>query len=83
MRARYEPELGFRIAGKISQRKVDVGDRVSKGDVLATLDTDDVNLQLDAARARFASAQADHKLARSELDRHQALLERQVISRPV
>ena len=42
--------------GKISQRKVDVGDRVSKGDVLATLDTDDVNLQLDAARARFASA---------------------------
>jgi multidrug efflux system membrane fusion protein len=81
VRARYEPELGFRIAGKISQRKVDVGDRVSKGDVLATLDTDDVNLQLDAARARFASAQADHKLARTELDRHQALLERQVISR--
>ncbi len=81
VRARYEPELGFRIAGKISQRKVDVGDRVSKGEVLATLDTDDVNLQLDAARAQFASAQADHKLARSELDRHQALLERQVISR--
>tara|TARA_Y100001934_G_scaffold42327_1_gene50993 strand:- start:9498 stop:10646 length:1149 start_codon:yes stop_codon:yes gene_type:complete len=81
VRARYEPELGFRIAGKISQRKVDVGDRVSKGDVLATLDTDDVNLQLDAARARFASAQADHKLARTELERYQALLARQVISR--
>ena len=27
VRARYEPQLGFRIGGKISQRQVDVGDR--------------------------------------------------------
>lgn len=81
VRARYEPELGFRIGGKISERKVDVGDRVSKGQVLATLDTDDVRLQLDAARARMASAQADHKLAKSELERYRALLERKVVSR--
>ena len=81
VRARYEPELGFRIGGKISQRLVDVGDRVSEGTILARLDTDDVRLQLDAARAQFASAQADHKLARSELERYQELQERQVISR--
>lgn len=81
VRARYEPELGFRIAGKISQRKVNVGDRVDKGQVLATLDTDDVGLQLDASRARFASAKADHRLARNEKERYQELLERQVVSR--
>lgn len=81
IRARYEPELGFRIGGKISQRLVDVGDRVSEGTTLARLDTDDVRLQLDAARAQFASAQADHKLAKSELERYQELQERQVISR--
>ena len=81
IRARYEPQLGFRIGGKISQRQVDVGDRVSKGTSLAKLDTDDVRLQLDAARAQFASAQADHKLARSELERYRELLERRVISR--
>ncbi len=81
VRARYEPELGFRIGGKISQRLVDVGDRVSEGATLARLDTDDVRLQLDAARAQFASAQADHKLAKSELERYRELQERQVISR--
>ena len=81
VRARYEPQLGFRIGGKISQRQVDVGDRVSKGTSLAKLDTDDVRMQLDAARAQFASAQADHKLARSELERYRELLERKVISR--
>ncbi len=81
VRARYEPELGFRIGGKIAERLVDVGDRVSEGTSLARLDTDDVRLQLDAARAQFASAQADHKLARSELERYQELQERQVISR--
>lgn len=81
IRARYEPELGFRIGGKISQRLVDVGDRVSKGTVLAKLDTDDVSLKLDAARAQMASAQADHKLANSELERYRELMERNVISR--
>ena len=81
VRARYEPELGFRIAGKISQRLVDVGDRVSEGTTLARLDTDDVRLQLDAARAQFASAQADHRLAKSELERYRELVERKVISR--
>lgn len=81
VRARYEPELGFRIGGKISQRLVDVGDRVSEGTVLAKLDTDDVSLQLDSARAQMASAQADHKLASSELERYRELMERNVISR--
>ena len=81
VRARYEPELGFRIGGKISQRLVDVGDRVSEGTVLAKLDTDDVSLKLDAVRAQMASAQADHNLASSELERYRELMERNVISR--
>ena len=81
VRARYEPELGFRIGGKISQRLVDVGDRVSEGTVLAKLDTDDVSLKLDAVRAQMASAQADHNLASSELERYPELMERNVISR--
>lgn len=81
IRARYEPELGFRIGGKISQRLVDVGDRVSEGTVLAKLDTNDVSLRLDAVRAQMASAQADHKLANSELERYRELMERNVISR--
>ncbi|MGX8249368.1 efflux RND transporter periplasmic adaptor subunit, partial [Escherichia coli] len=44
VRARYEPELAFRIAGKVSKRMVDVGDRVKKDQALAELDPQDVRL---------------------------------------
>ncbi|MDX1804108.1 MAG: efflux RND transporter periplasmic adaptor subunit [Alcanivorax sp.] len=81
VRARYEPELAFRISGKISERRVDVGDRVRKGQTLARLSAEDVHLELDAARARLSSAEADHRLAENELQRYQALLARQVVSR--
>ncbi len=80
VRARYEPELAFRIGGKISRRLVDVGDRVEAGQPLAELNAEDVDLELDAARARLASARADQRLARSELERYRTLLDRQVIS---
>ena len=80
VRARYEPELAFRIGGKISRRMVTVGDRVGAGQPLAELNAEDVRLELDAARARLASARSDQRLARSELERYRTLLERQVIS---
>ncbi|MGB0536458.1 MAG: efflux RND transporter periplasmic adaptor subunit [Alloalcanivorax venustensis] len=80
VRARYEPELAFRIGGKISRRMVTVGDRVEAGQPLAELNAEDVRLELDAARARLASARSDQRLARSELERYRTLLERQVIS---
>jgi multidrug efflux system membrane fusion protein len=80
IRARYEPELAFRIGGKISRRMVTVGDRVEAGQPLAELNAEDVGLELDAARARLASARSDQRLARSELERYRTLLDRQVIS---
>ncbi len=80
IRARYEPELAFRIGGKISRRMVTVGDRVEAGQPLAELNAEDVGLELDAARARLASARSDQQLARSELERYRTLLDRQVIS---
>jgi len=80
IRARYEPALSFRIGGKISRRLVDVGDRVEKGQPLAELDAEDLRLQLDSARAALTSAEADHRLAKSELERYGKLLERQLVS---
>src|SRR5436853_4899873 len=41
VRPRYESEHGFRVAGKMISRLVDVGDAVMKGDVLARLDQQD------------------------------------------
>ena len=81
VRARYEPQLGFRIAGKISRRPVNVGDWVEQGQPLAELNAEDVGLQMQAARARMSAAKADRELAESELQRYRKLMERQVISR--
>ena len=81
VRARHEPVLSFRIAGKIAERSVDVGDRVKQGDVLARLDAADVALALESSRAQLASAEADLALADAELERHRSLYERQLVSK--
>jgi len=64
--ARVQSSLGFRVAGKVLERSVDVGQRVHKGQVLMRLDSLDLELALaaqqatvDAARARSTQAKAD------------------------
>lgn len=73
VRARVESTLGFRVAGKISSRKVDTGDAVSRGELLATLDQEDEQLRRRAARARLESARADRELAGTDYRRMQEL----------
>jgi membrane fusion protein, multidrug efflux system len=81
VRARLEPELAFRIAGKVSKRLVEVGQRVKKDQPLAELDPQDVRLQLEATRAQVAAAEANLQLVRAERDRYKALLARNLVSR--
>ena len=45
-------------AGKITDLRVDVGDKVKKGDILLTLDKTDLELQLKAAQAGIAVSKA-------------------------
>jgi RND family efflux transporter MFP subunit len=56
VRARYETDLGFRVAGKITARLVNVGDRVRTGDVIARLDPQDLKLQVESAQAELSAA---------------------------
>ncbi len=58
VRARIETDMGFRVAGKLATRHVDVGDRVEAGQVLAELDAEDYRLSLQAAEAQVSSASA-------------------------
>ncbi len=81
VRARFEPELAFRIGGKVSKRLVEVGQRVKADQPLAELDAEDVRLQLEATRAQVAAAEANLNLVRSERDRYKTLLDRQMVSR--
>src|SRR5829696_9205848 len=48
VRARTETDLGFRVAGKIVERRVNVGDRVRAGEVVAQLDAQDLRLQVES-----------------------------------
>lgn len=41
VKARTEMNLGFRVAGKITERVVNIGDKVKPGDLLARIDPTD------------------------------------------
>ncbi|MCF7964776.1 MAG: efflux RND transporter periplasmic adaptor subunit [Methylobacter tundripaludum] len=82
VRARIETPLSFRVAGKLLERKIDVGDRVRKGQLLAILDGNDYRLAAQSLKAQLASAQADSNFLRDDLARYHELLTQQVISPP-
>jgi len=82
VRARIETPLSFRVAGKLLERKVDVGDQVRKGQLLAILDDNDYRLAVQGLKAQLASAQADSNFLRNDLVRYRELLAQQVISPP-
>lgn len=58
LQARYQSLLGFRVAGKIIHRGVEVGDRVTKGQILFRLDPTDYDLQLQVAQADLEAAKS-------------------------
>lgn len=69
IKARVESRLGFQVGGRMASRSVDLGQRVHKGEVLASIDQRDLTLAMQAAQARMESAKADLTLAQSERDR--------------
>jgi RND family efflux transporter MFP subunit len=56
VRPRIESDLGFRVAGKVSKRLVEVGTRVEAGQPLAVLDEVDLALQAEQATAELRAA---------------------------
>ncbi|MDG4909009.1 MULTISPECIES: efflux RND transporter periplasmic adaptor subunit [unclassified Mesorhizobium] len=57
VRARTEMNLGFRIAGKVTERLVDIGQHVNEGDVLARVDPSDYELSVKSAEASLDAAE--------------------------
>jgi membrane fusion protein, multidrug efflux system len=67
---RIESQLGFRVAGKIIRRSVDVGSVVVAGQLIAELDPTDYRLAVENARAACAAAEADYIRAKADHDRY-------------
>jgi membrane fusion protein, multidrug efflux system len=72
-----EPQIAtqkaFRVAGQVLARNVKVGSTVKKGDVLAVLDTSQLELGVRSAEASLASAQSQLTNAQSVDERAKAL----------
>lgn len=80
VRPRVESRLGFRVAGKITQRSAEIGQHVRPGTVLAQLDPQDYRLAAEAARAQLAAAATHRDLAAADYKRYQTLREQNFIS---
>lgn len=80
VRARHAFDASFRVSGKLVERRVGVGDRVSRGTLLARLDAEDLRLSAAAANDRLVAAIAQAGLARSELERTSRLVARGFVS---
>ena len=83
IRARYESRLGFRVAGKIVSRKVDVGAMVKRGQLLMQLDPQDLQLAQSQANAALGAAESNLDLAKAELARYKDLREKNFVSQAV
>jgi RND family efflux transporter MFP subunit len=80
VRARHETDLGFRVAGKIIARNVNVGDTVHAGDVVARLDPIDLTLQAESAQAELAAATSNLADATAEEARYATLKARAAVA---
>ena len=69
VQSRYEVDQAFRVGGKVVQRKVDVGQFVREGDVLAVLDDADYRLAEEATRQQWQSAVTQAQQAESDRKR--------------
>ncbi len=74
VRPRFETDLAFRVAGKIVERGVDVGQAVASGQVIARLDTTDYRLSLEAQQAELMAARSSRDQAVAAEARFRTLL---------
>jgi RND family efflux transporter MFP subunit len=73
IRPRVETDLGFRVAGKVMRRLVDVGRRVKAGDPVALLDETDLRLQKEQSEAELSAARMALEQASADERRSQKL----------
>ncbi len=75
-----EAPIYARTNGYLKQWYTDIGTRVKKGQLLAEIETPEVDRQLSQARADLNTAQANLALSRTTNERWQALLATQSVS---
>jgi RND family efflux transporter MFP subunit len=80
VRPRIETRAGFQVAGRVTQRLVDVGQSVTTGQALATIDAQDYRLAAEAAAAGLSAAKVDRDQQRADYQRFEELQRKGFIS---
>src|SRR5271166_4545737 len=73
LQAYIQAPIYARVPGYLKSWKHDIGDKVKAGDVLAEIDTPDLDQQLTQARADLSVSEANAKLAQISAERWQSL----------
>lgn len=81
IRAAEQAPLSFRVPGSLLERRVDVGDAVRAGQVLAVLDSGDQSAQANAIRAQLSAAQAQLQRVQADQRRYAVLAKDQLVSK--
>jgi RND family efflux transporter MFP subunit len=81
VQADYSAVIHARVSGYLKHWYVDIGAPVKAGQVLADIDTPELDQQLAQARADLATATANQKLAQVTADRWTNLLAKDAVSR--
>jgi RND family efflux transporter MFP subunit len=76
-----ETPIYARTSGYLKQWFVDIGQHVTKGELMATIETPELDEQLQVSQANLKSAQADLALADTTSDRYQNLLKSDSVSK--
>jgi RND family efflux transporter MFP subunit len=72
----YQSTIYARVNGYVGNWTADIGDKVHKGEVLATIDTPDLDAQLQAAKEQVGVAAADVRVAKANADFAQTTFQR-------
>ena len=64
----YSSTIFARVSGYVTKWLVDIGDRVQKNQVLAIIDTPELDAQLDAAKAQLKAAEAELKVREADAE---------------
>jgi RND family efflux transporter MFP subunit len=73
--------LSFQIGGTVQEIRVDIGDQVTKDQVIAVLDKEPFELDVQSAEAELRKAQSDEQHKKAEYERRRSLYERDVASK--
>lgn len=79
--ARVQSDLAFRVGGKLTERLVETGQTVKRGDVLYRMDPNDLNLAAAAQQQAVIAARAQSVQATADEARYRDLAAQGVVSR--